>query len=432
MNATTTHRTVTNASGLDKTAQTGSAEEPFRGLPRPVQAYVLLMVSAYAFTAASLLDRTRPAVDAALIAIFALTALVRPVPNPLGGVSVPILGVVTTEALLWPPAEVLISVGMGGFIGLIMLRRSELWRSAINGAGWGLPAAASAVVAQWAIGGETGLLSFGAGAVLAVATYRVTNTAIFTMLRSLRSGGSFFEEWPRNIVARWTSQLFSAPLAVAAAAVMFRLDTVWAGLGLTALSVAVLPIPYQELAYYYQWRQTLDEIAEAVVKALERVHPGSRAHGERVSHLAVETGRRLGMTPDALETLQLASRLHDVGLLARTDQGGASHHALVGSQCLSQFPDALLAEIVRAHHQRWDGLDAPDGRRTAMPLGARILAAAEVYDSARWGLHPYRRPWSVDAAVTYLHALAGNVLDPRVVAVLLDIVIDQEGRTGAA
>jgi HD domain len=432
MNAKATHQTVTNVSGLDKTTQHGGPEEPFRGLPRPVQAYVVLVVSAYAVTAASLLAHTRPAVDAALIAIFALTALVRPVPNPLGGVSVPILGVVTTEALLWRPAEVLISVGVGAFIGLTMLRRSELWRSAINGAGWGLPAAASAVVAQWAIGGEPGLLPLGAGAVLAVAAYRVTNTAIFTMLRSLRSGGSFFSEWPRNIAARWTSQLFSAPLAVAAAAVASRLETVWAALGLTALSVAVLPIPRQELAYYHQSRQTLEEIVEAVVKALERVHPGSRAHGERVSHLAVETGRRLGMTPDALETLQLASRLHDVGLLARGDQAGTSHHAVVGSQCLSQFPDALIAEIVRAHHQRWDGRDAPVGHRTRMPLGARILAAAELYDSARWGLQPYRRSWSIDAAVTYLHALAGNVLDPRVVAVLLDVAIDQEGRAGAA
>lgn len=432
MNAKATHQTVTNASGLDKTTQHGGTEESFRGLPRPVQAYVVVVVSAYAVTAASLLAHTRPAVDAALIAIFALTALVRPVPNPLGGVSVPILGVVTTEALLWRPAEVLISVGVGAFIGLTMLRRSELWRSAINGAGWGLPAAASAVVAQWAIGGEPGLLPLGAGAVLAVAAYRVTNTAVFTMLRSLWSGGSFFAEWPRNIAARWTSQLFSAPLAVAAAAVASRLETVWAALGLTALSVAVLPIPRQELAYYHQSRQTLEEIVEAVVKALERVHPGSRAHGERVSHLAVETGRRLGMTQDALETLQLASRLHDVGLLARADQEGASHHAVVGSQCLSQFPDALIAEIVRAHHQRWDGRDAPGGHQTRMPLGARILAAAELYDSARWGLPPYRRPWSIDAAVAYLHALAGNVLDPGVVAVLLDVAIDQEGRAGAA
>ncbi len=432
MNTKPTHQTITNASGPDKTTQIGGTEEPFRSLPRAAQAYVVLVVSLYAVTAARQLGETRAAVDAALIAIFALTSLVRPVPNPLGGISVPILGVITTEALLWRPGEVLISVGVGACLGLMLLRRSELWRSAINGAGWGLPAAAAAVVAQWAMGSEPGVLYLGAAAVLVIVTYRVANTAIFTMLRSLRSGGSFLADWPRNIAARWSSQLFSAPLAVAIAAVAGRLETVWAALGLTALSVAVLPIPRQELAYYHQSRQTLEEIVEAVVKALERVHPGSRAHGERVSHLTVETGRRLGMTPDALEALQLASRLHDVGLLARHDRASDSNHAIVGSQCLAQFPNTLIAEIVGAHHNRWDGRDTPDDTRTALPLGARILAAAELYDSARWGLKPYQRRWPIAAAVTYLHALAGNVLDPRVVAVLLDVAIDQEGRAGAA
>lgn len=391
----------------------------------------MFVVTAYAVTAALLLPTSRLGIDAALTVIFALSALVRPVPNPLGGVSVPILGVITTEALLWRPEEVLISVGVGAFLGWKLLRRSELWRSAINGAGWGLPAGVAAIVAQWTIGGEQGLLPLGAAAVLAIAAYRMTNTAIFTVLRCLRSGASFFADWPRNIGARWSSQLLSAPLAVAVAAAAARLHSDWMGLGLTVLSVALLPIPRQELAYYHRSRQTLEEVVEAVVKALERAHPGSRAHGERVSRLALETGKRLGMTQEALEALRLASRLHDVGLLARPERAGGAHHAAIGSECLGQLPDPVIAEIVRAHHRRWDGRDEA-GDRTAMPLGARILAAAELYDSARWGLMPDRRRWPEDAAVMYLQGLAGTVLDPRAVAVLLDIVIEEEGRAGAA
>ena len=427
-----THHTPTNVPAPEKTTLDGGTEERFLELPRPVQVYVLCVVSVYALTAAWLLPATRPVIDAALIAIFAPTALVRPVPNPLGGVSVPILGLITTEALLWRPAEVLVGVGVGAFLGLKLFRRSELWRSAINGAGWGLPAAASALVAQWLLGGESELLRLGAAAVLAVATYRVTNTAIFTVLRTLRSAGSFFADWPRNVAARWSSQLFSAPLAVALAAVAARLDTQWAALGLTALSVAVLPVPRQELAYYHRSRQTLEEIVEALVKALDRVEPGSRAHGERVSQLAVETGRRLGMRQDELETLHLASRLHDVGLLAPPDKAHASDHAIVGSQCLAQFPNPLIAETIRAHHQRWDRQDTPAGARTAVPLGARILAAAELYDSARWGLRPHQHPSSVDDTLDHLRALAGNALDPHVVATLCDAALEQELRRWAA
>jgi hypothetical protein len=426
------HHTLTGVPAPEKTTLVGGTEERFHDLPRAVQVYVMGVVALYAATAAYLLPATRPAIDAALIAIFAPTALVRPVPNPLGGVSVPILGLITTEALLWRPAEVLVGVGVGAFLGLKVFRRSELWRAAINGAGWGLPAAASALVAHALLGGEPLLLRLGAAAVLVVATYRVTNTAIFTALRTLRSAGSFFADWPRDVAARWSSQLLSAPLAVALAAVAARLDAEWAALGLTALSVAVLPIPRQELAYYHRSRQTLEEIVEALVKALDRAEPGSRAHGGRVSALAVETGRRLSMRQDDLEALHLASRLHDVGLLAAPDRTNASHHATVGSQCLAQFPNPLIAETIRAHHQRWDRQDTSGGAQPAVPLGARILAAAELYDSARWGLKPYRHRWPVDDTLDHLRALAGNVLDPDVVATLCDVALEQELRGSVA
>jgi hypothetical protein len=390
------------------------------------------VVLLYAVSSAWLFAATRPGVDVALVAIFAATAFVRPMPNPLGGISAPILGVIATEALLWRPQEVLLSVGVGAFLGLMVVRKNELWRSAINGAGWGLPAAAAAAVAQSAMGGRPGVLQLSAAAVLAVATYRVGNTAIFTMLRSLRSGRSFWRDWPYDVAARWPSQLLSAPLAAAIAAAASRLEPVWAALGLTALSVAVLPIPRQELEYYHRSQQTLGEIVEAVVKALERVHPGSRAHGERVIQLAAETGRRLGMSQAALEVLHLASRLHDVGMLARYEGPSESYHAIVGSQCLAQFPNPLIAEIVRAHHSRWDGRDTPGSAECAMPLGARILAAAELYDSARFGLKPYQSHWSVDATLEHLRALAGNVLDPDVVAMLFDVALEQELRRWVA
>lgn len=415
-----------------KAMRTDRSGESFRRFPAGLQTYIALVVLLYLASAALLLPAARPGVAASLVAIFALTALVRPVPNPLGGISAPILSVIITAALLWRPAEVLVSVGVGTFLGLAALRRNELWRAAINGAGWGLPAAAAAIVARWAMGGRPGLWQLGAVALLAVATYRVTNTAIFSMLRSLRSGRAFFADWSSNITARWWSQLLSAPIAVAIAAVAPRLGTVWAALGLTALAAGVLPIPRQELAYYHLARQALEEIVEAVVKALDRVHAGSRAHGERVSQLAVETGRRLGMSQAALDALHLASRLHDVGMLAPDKRSGEASHAIVGSQCLAQFPNPLIAEIVRAHHDRWDGRDTTDRVKHAMPVGARILAAAESYDSARSGLAPYTSCWSVDATVRHLRTLAGNALDPDVVAVLLDIALEQERRQGAA
>jgi hypothetical protein len=75
-----------------------------------------------------------------------------------------------------------------------------------------------------------------------------------------------------------------------------------------------LPIARQEYGYYIRAQQTLTEIVEAMVRALEGVDPAARAHGERVSKLATEAGRSLRMSEREILALRLASRLHDVGL----------------------------------------------------------------------------------------------------------------------
>jgi HD-GYP domain-containing protein (c-di-GMP phosphodiesterase class II) len=175
-----------------------------------------------------------------------------------------------------------------------------------------------------------------------------------------------------------------------------------------------------------------DEIVEAMVRALEGVDSTARAHGDRVSMLAVETGRRLGMSTPALQALRLSSRLHDVGLLAGQQGRSADYHAAIGARILERLPDPLIAAFVRAHHERWDGKGEPDHKQgSAIPLGARVLAAAEIYDSVTEGIPPYQ-PHSPKEAESHLISLGGSVLDPQVVVVLLRIVSEQRTDLGAA
>ncbi len=272
-----------------------------------------------------------------------------------------------------------------------------------------------------------------AGALVAVVTYRLVNTGIVTVYRSLRFHRAFFLEWPQALAFQWPSQLLSASPAVVLAAINSRIETVWSGLALTAAYTMVLPVARQELAYYNRSREMLGETVEAVVRALEGIDPNARAHGDRVSALAVETGRRLGMSEHRLLALRLASRLHDVGVLAGPDGDAAEqHHAAVGGRILARFPDPLIAQFVRAHHEDWDGQGFPDRLGgEAIPLGARILAAAELYDSARAGLRPFERPRSPEEAADYLTSISGSALDPRVVPVLLEVAREHETRSAA-
>ncbi len=268
---------------------------------------------------------------------------------------------------------------------------------------------------------------------VAVAVFRFINTGIFAVYRSQRFGRPLLSDWRESLTYQWSSNLLSAPLAIALAAIG-RIGNMWLGLSLTAAYALILPIVRQEYAYYNRSREMLDETVEAVVRALEGADPAARAHGDRVSALAVETGRRMRMSERELMALRLASRLHDVGLLAGPDGPDMEqHHAVTGGRVLAQFPDPLIGEFVRAHHERWDGEGIPDhlqGR--AIPLGARILAAAEIYDSAQTGLSPFEKPLTREEASRYLTGLAGTALDPQAVAALLSVAAEQDQHPMAA
>ena len=211
----------------------------------------------------------------------------------------------------------------------------------------------------------------------------------------------------------WPNQFLGAPLAIVLAYIATRIGSIEWGLVLTFAAGTVLPVTRQEYAYYVSSQKMLDEIVEAVVLALEGVNPAARAHGDRVSALAAETGRLLGMSERSLTALRLACRLHDVGLLAGPEEGSSKeeYHAIIG------------ARILGARNERWDGKGAPDQKSgEAIPIGARILAACKTYDNAVSGLAPFEKPLSSQEAVDYVISLSGTALDPSVVRALLNIV----------
>ena len=409
--------------------------QPFRDLPRQSQVLIIVLTLAYLAAVAWGLPYQRLVVAAGLTVIFAATGLVQPLPNPTGGQIFPTNSVKIVAALLWQPQEVLLGVGVGSFLGLLLFRRNEVWRASINGVGWGLSSAAATYAAQLAIRSmQPGLAGLMVAALVAVATNRVINEGIFSIYKNQRFGHPFFATWLQNVLDQWFSQVLAASMAIVLAAIAGRIDNIWASLTLTTISAIALPIPRQELAYYHRARQMQEEIVESMVRALEGVDPTARAHGDRVSALAVETGRQLGMSTRALEALRLASRLHDVGLLAGSKGSPAEErHGAIGARILGRFPDPLIAEFVGAHHTRWDGEGEPDKKQgRTIPLGARILAAVEVYDSALEGRPPFSAPLSKQEAADRLISLGGTVLDPQIVVALLRVVSRQQSGLGAA
>lgn len=81
----------------------------------------------------------------------------------------------------------------------------------------------------------------------------------------------------------------------------------------------------------------------------------------------------------------------------------------------------MARSIALAHHEQWDGSGYPAGLRgTDIPLAARIVAIADVFD-ALTSVRPYRRAWSVDEALAHIAAQAGSHFDPELVSAFISL-----------
>jgi HD-GYP domain-containing protein (c-di-GMP phosphodiesterase class II) len=78
-----------------------------------------------------------------------------------------------------------------------------------------------------------------------------------------------------------------------------------------------------------------------------------------------------------------------------------------------EFPWDVLP-MIRHHHERWDGAGYPDRlSEQAIPISARILCVADVYDALTTH-RPYRAAFTPEAALDAMHADRGRVFDPEV------------------
>lgn len=177
---------------------------------------------------------------------------------------------------------------------------------------------------------------------------------------------------------------------------------------------------------------------EALLNALEAKSEHLRGHSARVSGYAASIAHEMGVADEEVELIRLAGRLHDLGMigvrenvlekrgpLTPEELDHVRQHVVIGAQILAPLRHlGGVVEAVASHHEHWDGGGYPDGRAGEdIPLGGRILCAAEVYD-ALTSPRPYQEPLSPEAAVDRMHKLTGTVLDPEV----MDAVSRSVGR----
>lgn len=97
-------------------------------------------------------------------------------------------------------------------------------------------------------------------------------------------------------------------------------------------------------------------------------------------------------------------------------------HPVVGADIIGLHPSELLRaarEVALCHHEKWDGTGYPRGLKDVeIPLIGRIVAVADVFD-ALLSERPYKRPWTVEAAVTHIKEQRGKHFEPAIVDAML-------------
>ncbi len=183
--------------------------------------------------------------------------------------------------------------------------------------------------------------------------------------------------------------------------------------------------------------ETREESLRIVGLTLEYRDFETKGHTDRVTELALRLGKALGVDAEALQHLRWGGYLHDTGKIAIPDQillkpgrltpeefEVIKGHVTIGEEMLSQlhFLPKPVLEIIRHHHERWDGSGYPDGLAGKdIPLLACVFSVVDVYD-ALTSERPYKHAWSHEEAVAELVKQKGKQFNPHVVDTLLKVL----------
>jgi putative nucleotidyltransferase with HDIG domain len=193
-------------------------------------------------------------------------------------------------------------------------------------------------------------------------------------------------------------------------------------------------------------RALLQEVANAneetllgLVSALDLREHNTRLHSQRVREYTDLLARRFGLNEKNRREIGFGALLHDVGKIAVPDRILLKPDKLTDDEWkeMHKHPEAgyrmvkrigflkEAAQIVRTHHERYDGKGYPQGLKGGeIPLGARLFMVADVYD-ALTSKRPYSSPMTYEAATAVMLGEGDRHFDPAVLAAFMAIAPEE-------
>lgn len=191
----------------------------------------------------------------------------------------------------------------------------------------------------------------------------------------------------------------------------------------------------REHAQALRLRASYEATVRALADAVEARDPYTARHAERVAAYGLEIARACGLDTNDGPDLEFGFLLHDVGKIAISDailhkpgqltddeRDAMRRHPVIGEEIVRGI-DFLggAREVVRSHHERWDGTGYPDRLAgEGIPLSARVFAVADTFD-ALTSDRPYRRAASFREARRVIADASGTQFDPQIADAFDDI-----------
>jgi response regulator RpfG family c-di-GMP phosphodiesterase len=199
-----------------------------------------------------------------------------------------------------------------------------------------------------------------------------------------------------------------------------------------------LELRKQNLTLEQRVYERTEELHAARLDALERLavaaeyrDDDTREHTRRVGWTSALIARALGFTEDEVELVRVAAPLHDVGKIGIPDRillkpgkltsdeyERMQEHVSIGRSIVSDSGSPILEmaeQIILAHHEWWNGNGYPSGLEgSEIPIAGRIVAVADVFDALTHD-RPYKKAWTIEAALHEIRSLSGRQFDPSVV-----------------
>ena len=189
----------------------------------------------------------------------------------------------------------------------------------------------------------------------------------------------------------------------------------------------------EKMALYENIYNNLFSTLYAFVKAIEVRDPYTQQHSSRVTDISLQLGQALGCSPEELDILNFAGPLHDIGKIGIPDNillkpGSLTdaeyekikEHPKLGADIVGKLGMwDREQEIIRCHHERYDGSGYPSGlKHDKIPLLSRILSVADAYD-AMASDRAYRKRMDTEKILVIIKEAANTQFDPDVVHAFL-------------